>query len=108
MRLLIAGEVNSAHTARWVNQLKDTGWQVHVFQVNANGTGINPDFEYGILHYPSPWNAQADVEVRMPVYYKGELVGDYSADILVDGRIILELKALSDLTSQHPQPPTTG
>jgi GxxExxY protein len=44
---------------------------------------------------------QADVEVRMPVYYKGELVGDYSADILVNGRIILELKALSDFTSQH-------
>jgi GxxExxY protein len=44
---------------------------------------------------------QADVEARMPVYYKGELVGDYSADILVNGRIILELKALSDFTSQH-------
>lgn len=44
---------------------------------------------------------QVEVEVRIPVYYKGELVGDYCADILVDGRIILELKALSDLTSQH-------
>lgn len=41
---------------------------------------------------------QADVEVKIPVYYKGEVVGDYSADIL---RIILELKALGDLTSQH-------
>lgn len=44
---------------------------------------------------------QTAVEARIPVYYKGELVGDFSADILVNGRIILELKALSDLTSQH-------
>lgn len=44
---------------------------------------------------------QAAVEAKIPVYYKGELVGDFSADILVNDRIILELKALSDLTSQH-------
>ncbi len=44
---------------------------------------------------------QAQSEVQIPVYYKGELVGDYHADILVDGRIILELKALSALTSEH-------
>ena len=65
MRVLIAGEVSSSHTARWVNQLKDTGWQVHLFQVNANGNGVNPHFEYGVIHYPSLWNAQADVEVRL-------------------------------------------
>jgi len=29
-----------------------------------------------------------------PVYYKGELVGDYIADIVVDNSIILELKAV--------------
>jgi GxxExxY protein len=44
---------------------------------------------------------QAEPEVKIPVYYKDELVGDYSADILVEGRIILELKALSDLASEH-------
>ena len=44
---------------------------------------------------------QAKPEFKIPVYYKDELVGDYSADILVDGRIILELKALSSLTSDH-------
>lgn len=44
---------------------------------------------------------QVQAEVQIPVYYKDELVGDYYADILVDGRIILELKALSALTSEH-------
>ena len=44
---------------------------------------------------------QVDIEVKIPVYYKGELVGDYFADVLVNKRIVLELKALNDLTSQH-------
>ena len=43
----------------------------------------------------------AQPETKIPIYYKEELVGDYSADILVESRIILELKALSVLTSEH-------
>ena len=33
-----------------------------------------------------------------PVYYKGELAGVYIADIVVDGKIILELKSSFQLT----------
>jgi GxxExxY protein len=44
---------------------------------------------------------RAEIEVKIPVYYKDVLVGDYYADILVENRIVLELKALSELTSQH-------
>ncbi len=33
-----------------------------------------------------------------PVYYKGELAGAYVADIVVDGKIILELKSAVRLT----------
>ena len=44
---------------------------------------------------------QVEAEAKIPVYYKGELVGDYYADILVSGRVIVELKALSKLTNEH-------
>lgn len=43
----------------------------------------------------------AQAEVRLPVHYKNIRVGEYFADILVENRVILELKALSDLTPQH-------
>jgi len=33
-----------------------------------------------------------------PVYYKGEMAGAYIADLVVDGRIILELKSVTQLT----------
>ncbi|MBI4315200.1 MAG: GxxExxY protein [Chloroflexi bacterium] len=31
----------------------------------------------------------------LPVYYKGQLLGAYKADLVIDARIILELKAVS-------------
>ena len=34
-----------------------------------------------------------------PLYYKGEMVGAYIADLVVDGKIILELKSVQAL---HP------
>jgi GxxExxY protein len=43
------------------------------------------------------------VETRLPirVYYDGMVVGDYEADVLVNGLIILELKAAEVLASEH-------
>ena len=35
------------------------------------------------------------------VYFEGELVGEYFADLLVDGKIIVELKAVSELSKIH-------
>ena len=39
-----------------------------------------------------------EAQKRLAVTYKGRLVGDYVADIVVDSQIILELKAISALT----------
>lgn len=38
---------------------------------------------------------------KITVYYKGEEVGEYYADIIVDGEIILELKAAEALCEEH-------
>ena len=38
---------------------------------------------------------------RLPVEYKGVLVGDYIADFVVDGKIILEIKAVSEFHPKH-------
>ena len=44
---------------------------------------------------------RAQSEVPIQVLYKGELVGDYFADIVVEDRIILELKAIEKLQNVH-------
>lgn len=38
---------------------------------------------------------------NIPVYYDGALVGDYYADIIVEGKVILELKAIENLAAIH-------
>ncbi len=35
------------------------------------------------------------------VFYEGEIVGEYFADLLVEDRIIVELKAVEELTQAH-------
>lgn len=44
-----------------------------------------------------------DCKAQYPihVYYDGHLVGEYVADIIVDGNIILELKAVNELSPDH-------
>jgi GxxExxY protein len=38
---------------------------------------------------------------ELPVTYKGQIVGKYIADIVVDDKVILELKAISALNKAH-------
>lgn len=40
-------------------------------------------------------------QVGVKVFYKGDQVGDYYADIVVDGLVILELKAAESLKNEH-------
>ena len=48
---------------------------------------------------------QADIQFQrqqqFDVYYKGEIVGHYIADVVVDKRLLIELKALADFNNEH-------
>jgi len=43
----------------------------------------------------------AQQQATITVYFEGKVVGDYYADILVDDRIILELKAVDRIVDVH-------
>ena len=38
---------------------------------------------------------------RLPVFYLGEQVGEFKADFIIEGKIILELKAVKELNEIH-------
>lgn len=40
-------------------------------------------------------------QVHLPVYYKEVLTGEYIADFVVDGKLIIEIKAVSRMNSAH-------
>ena len=42
-----------------------------------------------------------ETEVPFKVFYKQHVVGDYRADIIVDRRVIVELKAVDAIKNEH-------
>jgi GxxExxY protein len=44
---------------------------------------------------------KCDVEVPLKVFYHEKVVGDYYADMIVDDKIIVEVKAVGKLESVH-------
>ena len=40
-------------------------------------------------------------QVELPVTYKGDLVGIYKADLIIDNKIVLEIKGISRLNGSH-------
>jgi len=44
---------------------------------------------------------KADNQRSLNVYYKNQLVGDFKVDIIVEDKIIIEIKAVTKLTAQH-------
>ena len=42
-----------------------------------------------------------EVEVPFTVYYKNHIIGDYRADMIVDRKVIIELKAVNALAPIH-------
>ncbi len=40
-------------------------------------------------------------QVKLPVRYKDILIGEYVADFIIDGKLIVEIKAVSNFNSQH-------
>jgi GxxExxY protein len=44
---------------------------------------------------------KADSQVPIKVYYKDEVVGEYTADILVEEKVIVELKTVERLENIH-------
>lgn len=43
----------------------------------------------------------AQNEKEMPVYYKGEIIGKKRLDILVENKVLIEIKAVSQLEKHH-------
>ena len=76
------------------------GAAMEVHKVLGNGF-LEAVYQRALEHELKLRNIPFEAQVRLPVYYKGELVGDYIADFLIDGRIVLEIKAVSSMNDAH-------
>jgi GxxExxY protein len=58
-------------------------------------------YESALAHEMSLQGISFERQKRLPVKYKGQIVGDYIADFVVTESVILELKAISEIAPAH-------
>ena len=69
---------------------------------SALGPGfLEAVYEKALAHEFALRGISFERQKHLPVYYKGQLVGDYVADFVINDQIILELKAVSRLARIH-------
>jgi GxxExxY protein len=84
---------------------KDISFQIiaAIFEVhNVLGFGfLESVYQKALVKELRVRGLKAEEQKEMSVYYKGEIVGSYYADIIVNDEIILELKAVENLAKIH-------
>jgi GxxExxY protein len=69
---------------------------------NQLGSGfLEKVYENALAHELRKAEMKVVQQVAIPVYYDGVNVGDYIADVLVENRIIIELKTVKSLENIH-------
>jgi GxxExxY protein len=58
-------------------------------------------YQTALAHELTLLDIPFEEQKRLKVKYKDVVVGDYIADFVIDGKIIVELKAVSKLNSSH-------
>ena len=69
---------------------------------NALGFGfLEKVYHNALLLELNKFGFEVESEKSICVYYQGQLVGEYCADIVVDQKVILEIKAVKTINSAH-------
>ena len=69
---------------------------------NALGFGfLEKVYHNALLLELKKFGFEVESEKSICVYYQGQLVGEYCADIVVDQKVILEIKAVKTINSAH-------
>jgi GxxExxY protein len=70
----------------------------------ANGLGsgfLEKPYENALMHELGKARLRAEQQRRLDVQYDGVVVGEYFADIVVENRVLVELKAAQGLERVH-------
>jgi GxxExxY protein len=69
---------------------------------NELGAGfLESVYEKALLVALRQKRIEAKAQVPMNVDFRGQVVGEFSADIVVEDKVVLELKAVKALTPEH-------
>jgi GxxExxY protein len=70
--------------------------------MNALGHGfLEKVYENALAHELRKWGLKVEQQVRLTVYYDGVVVGEYVVDPVVEGIVIVEIKAGRGIDELH-------
>ena len=78
MRILFVAMANSIHTARWVDQLADQGWDLHLFPSTDSWLEVHPELRNVTLHHTGFRNP---VESAKGVRFRGVSLSSRVEDV---------------------------
>jgi GxxExxY protein len=79
--------------------VRQTGYALHVYLGHGH---LEKVYENGLAHRLRKAGLQVEQQAPIKVYDEdGTLIGDYFADLLVEGILIIELKAAKHLAPEH-------
>lgn len=69
---------------------------------NEPGFGfLGKNYERAMLIELRKMNVQCRFQERIKVFYQGEQIGNYLADLVIEDKVIVELKAGANLAPEH-------
>jgi len=79
--------------------IRETAYAIHVFHGHGH---LEKVYENALAHRLRKLGYDVKQQHPIPVFDEdGTAIGDYFADLLLDGRIIVELKAAKNLAAEH-------
>lgn len=81
-------------------QIMKAAYEVH----NLLGPGfLESIYEAAMTKELSSQGLHVENQVRIPVFYKGQPIGEHILDIVVNNKVIIELKAATEIIPIHKQ-----
>ena len=69
---------------------------------NVIGSGLlEKVYERALIHELALRGVPAKAQVSFPISYKGKYLGEYAADLVVDEKVIVELKCVDRFANEH-------
>jgi GxxExxY protein len=92
-------ELTDQEVRAFCDRVRQTSWDIHAYHGHGH---LEKVYENALAHRLR--KAGLDVKQQEPIKVydeDGTVIGDYYADILVEGWLILELKAVKTLAPEH-------
>jgi GxxExxY protein len=86
----------------WLNQLSKRVIGCAFEVSNVLGVGfLEKVYQRALANELHRQGLKTEIEVPAPVIYKGDRVGDYYLDLLVEKTLVVELKCVNGFTNEH-------